>query len=169
MEGASGCVADLPVGLDDRVPSRKVLTHILVHIVEHFGEQCLIILAEGQRVPVHDEAVDEILGKVGTADNAQLAEEGQTTAVQSDHDPRPRPGGRPACGIGLSRFQIQLAGFFQDVRLIFLGQVLQDRHVAEEPVAGRVEESAVGPLALPGQGNQLIEGNQEFGIDSGSG
>ena len=62
-----------------------------------------------------------------------------------------------------------LAGFFKDHRLVILGQVLQDWDVAEEPLVGRVEESAIRPLPPPGQGNQLIEGIQELGIYNRSG
>ena len=71
----------MPVGLDDAIPRREASTHVVVDVGKYFREKGLVVLAEGQGIPVLHETVDKILGQVGTADHTQLAEKGQTSTV----------------------------------------------------------------------------------------
>ena len=146
----------MPVGLDDGIARREVLPHEAVDMAEHFGKEGLIGFAEGQSVPVSDEAIDKILGKVGAADNSQLAEKGQPSVVQPDHHFRPCPLGGLPCGIGLRGFLIHSAGLRQDLDLLLFGQVLQYWNMPDKPLVRGVEETAIRRLPLPGQGNQFV-------------
>ena len=106
VERPARSVADLPVSLDDGLSRGKLPLHVIVDAVQNFGKEGLIGLAEGQGVTVLNEVIDEVLGKVRSADDPQLAEKRQPAAVQPDHHLGPRPCSGAACCIGLLGFPV---------------------------------------------------------------
>ena len=81
MERAAGRIADLTVGLDDGVAGGQFLFHVGVDVTEDLGEQGLAFGGEDNTVAVLGEPVDEVLGQVRTAHDAELAEEGVSAGV----------------------------------------------------------------------------------------
>ena len=122
MKRPTGRVANLPVGLHDAVLHigvRAVETglHLLADLMENLGEQSLVVLGKGQGVAVAGEPLHEILGQVGSAHHAQLAEKGQAAVVQAEHRLRPHLARRAAGGVGLHCLGFQLLSLRQQLRL----------------------------------------------------
>ena len=101
-------VANLPVGLHDGLAAGERGLHLVAYLVEHLGEQPLVVLGKGQRVAVAGEPLHEILGKVGSAHHSQLAEKRQPAVVQAEHRLRPHLARCPTGGVGLHRLGFQL-------------------------------------------------------------
>ena len=139
VKGAVRRVANLPVGLDNRLSSGEVALHVVVDVGKDLGEEGLTRLVKGQGVPVAIKTVDEVLGQVGTAHHAQLAKEGQSTIVQPTDYTGPHLGGGPSGSVGLGGLLLQQSGFLQDLLLPLHGQVLEDGHMLDQPVVRGVE------------------------------
>ena len=157
MEGASRCVADLAVGLDDGVPRGQLLFHIGIDMRKDLGEQGLTLRAEHHSIAVLGEPIDEVLGQVRPPDDAQLAEEGVPSGVQTDHHFRPCPTGGFPGGVGFRSFFVDRAGFAKQLLLLSFGKVLQHAHLADEPFFRRVVECCAGLVTLAGQSYQAVQ------------
>jgi hypothetical protein len=143
VEGASGGVTHLPVGLDNSVTRHQVLGQGLVEVTEHLGKEGLVGLAKGQSVTVPGEAVNEVLGKVGPADHSQLTKKCQTATLKPEYHAGPSPISGPALGIGFLGFSVYLLGLLQELRSFRRRKVLQDPHTVDQPLVGRIKEGTV--------------------------
>ena len=164
VERAAGGVADLAVGLDDGLAGGEMFPHFGGDAAENCGEQGLIFGAEREGVAVGGKAVDIVLGQVGTAHHAQLAEKAHTAAVQAHGYAGPGFGGGAAGGVGFLAGTDNFGGLGQDLGPFRRRQVLKDRHIGDQPLVGGVEVFAVGPLPLAGQGDQFIQSPTEVRV-----
>ena len=165
MKRPAGRVANLPVGLYDALAGGEPGFHLVACLVEHLREQSLVILREGQRVPVAGEPFHEILRQVGPAHHSQLAEKRQTAVVQSKHRFRPNFARSAAGGVGFNRLGFQLLRLRQQLRLTLRRQILEDRHPANNPLFGRVVKRTVRALTLPRQSAHAGQRRFKLGDD----
>ena len=142
-----------------------MLFHTQDDVVEDFGQEGLISFAKGKRVAVLLKSIDEILSEVRTAYYAQLAEEGQATAVQAHGDVRPRPAGSPALLIGPLPLATDLPGLLKYSSLLVFRKVVIDSRVADQPLIGRVEAWTVGRLSTRSKSNQIIQDSFEIRVN----
>ena len=157
VEGTVCRVAYLPVGLNDGLSGRETILHIAGYVPEDLFKKSLIFFFKGQPVSVFLEAIYEVLGQVRSSDYTQLAKEVQPSVVQPDHSPRPNPRCCPAGGIGFPTLLRDQSRFLQYLVLLSLGHILEDGHVAGQPIVGRVKHLTIRALSPLGQGDQLVQ------------
>ena len=114
------------------------------------------------------EAVDEVLREVGPPCHAQLAEEAHAAAVQPDDRVRPRPYARFALAVEPGALLYYVVGFQKELLLLLSGKVLEDAHVAYEPLAVWVEVFALLRVPFLGRSDQLVQGLCETGVYRGA-
>ena len=165
VKGPLGDVADPPVRLNDGVSIGEGQLDGMGDMRNDLREQRLVLSAEGKRVAVAVEPVDEVLGEVRPPRYAELGVETKTTGIETDGCVGPGTGrGLPLC-LRLGGLALNRGGLPQQFRPDGGGKVLEHPRVRPKPVIGWIEVLARWVVAALRDRDEVRESALERWVD----